>query len=117
GWCLPRSPRRARRHAGRARPPTAASTRSCERRRSIRRQSFARRRGSKTCGDSLSCRWLFLRPGGAVVLPPAEIRHRGFLPRGDDAATDFARPPEQVEERLAVAPADGALKRGEVFRE
>ena len=44
---------------------------------------------------------------GAVVI----------LPLFDDAAADGARAAEQVEQRIAIPPADRALKRGQVFRE
>jgi hypothetical protein len=48
-------------------------------------------------------------------LPP-EVGRVGVLPRLDDRAAHGAGAGEQVEQLFAVAPADGALQRGEVLR-
>ena len=47
----------------------------------------------------------------------AEIRRARFLPRLDDAAADGARAGEELEQRIAVAEADGALQRRQILTE
>ena len=44
------------------------------------------------------------------LLSTAEIRRRRILARIDDGAPDRARAGEKIEQRLAVAPADGSLQ-------
>src|SRR5690606_17138608 len=55
--------------------------------------------------------------GAGLARIAAEIRGGNVLPRIDDGAADGARPREEREKSLAVAPADHALHGREIFRE
>src|SRR4051812_16135235 len=55
------------------------------------------------------------RSGLAVVA--AEVRLRAFLASGDDAPADLAGPREQLEQLVALAPADSAGERLQVLGE
>src|SRR5690606_20899466 len=83
------------------------------------------RSGSRRAGSSSghlkwarSCRYpergLLARQIGSVA---PEIRSRRVLTGFDDRPPDFARSREELEQRLAISPANGALQGSEIFGE
>src|SRR5579862_4330624 len=66
----------------------------------------------------MTLRWVLPWDAASTLLRiAAEVRRGGVLAGVDDPAADGAGAGEEVEQRVAVAPADRALKRAQILAE